>query len=191
MSSPACTSPCSPAGLFWFLRRLRLPQGLAVLITILVAFAYAELTGFGIPAQRALIMTAIYLVARWLDREITALNALGAAALAVLVLDPRALFEASFQMTFIVILAIAGLAIPLSERLILPRLRALRHLDIVRADAALPPRIAQFRVHTRMLTELSADLFSPRLAQPSRLAPPRSSSGPAKPSSSPLPPSSA
>jgi competence protein ComEC len=152
------------AGFFWFLRRIRLPQGFAVLITILAAFGYAELTGFGIPAQRALIMTAIYLIARWLDREITALNALGAAALAVLVLDPRSLFEASFQMTFIVILAIAGLAIPLSERLILPRLRALRHLDIVHADAAVPPRIAQFRVHTRMLTELSADLLGPRLA---------------------------
>jgi competence protein ComEC len=151
-------------GLFWFLRRVRLPQGFAVLITILVAFGYAELTGFGIPAQRALMMTAIYLVAHWLDREITALNALGAAALAVLVLDPRSLFEASFQMTFVVILAIAGLAIPLSERLILPRLRALRHLDIVRADAAIPPRIAQFRVHTRMLTELSADLLGTRLA---------------------------
>ncbi len=152
------------AGLFWFLRRIRVPQAIAVLLTILVAFGYAELTGFGIPAQRALIMTAIYIIARWLDREITALNALGAAALAVLVLDPRSLFEASFQMTFVVILAIAGLAIPLSERLILPRLRALRHLDIVRADAAVPPRIAQFRVHTRMLTELSADLLGTRLA---------------------------
>jgi competence protein ComEC len=151
-------------GLFWLLRRVRVPQALAVPLTILVAFGYAELTGFGIPAQRALIMTAIYLVARWLDREITALNALGAAALAVLVLDPRSLYEASFQMTFMVILAIAGLAIPLSERLILPRLRALRHLDIVRADAAVLPRIAQFRVHTRMLTDLSADLLGARLA---------------------------
>ncbi len=151
-------------GLFWFLRRLRLPEGLAVLITIIAAFAYAELTGFGIPSQRALIMTAIYLLARWLDREITALNALGAAALAVLVLDPRSLFEASFQMTFMVILAIAGLAVPLSERLILPRLRALRHLDIIRSDAAVPPRIAQFRVHLRMLTQLSASLLGQRLA---------------------------
>jgi competence protein ComEC len=152
------------AGLFWFLRRVRFPQAIAVLLTICVAFAYAELTGFAIPAQRALIMTAIYLVARWLDREITALNALGAAALAVLVLDPRALFEASFQMTFMVILAIAGLAIPLNERLIAPHLRALRHLDIIRADAAVPPRIAQFRVYIRMLTDLCADLLSPTLA---------------------------
>jgi competence protein ComEC len=152
------------AALFWFLRRLRLPEAPAVLLTILIAFAYAELTGFGIPAQRALLMTAIYLIARWLNREITALNALGAAALAVLVLDPRALFEASFQMTFMVILAIAGLSIPLNERLLLPHLRALRHLDRPRLDADVPPRIAHFRVRIRMLTELSSDLFPPRLA---------------------------
>ena len=67
-------------------------------------------------------------------------------------------------MTFMVILAIAGLAIPLSERLIAPHLRALRHLDIVRLDAAVPPRLAQFRVHLRMLSELSADLLTLRLA---------------------------
>ena len=152
------------AAFFWLLRRLRMPEGPAVLITILIAFGYAELTGFGVPAQRALLMTAVYLIARWLQREITALNALGAAALAVLVLDPRALFAPSFQMTFLVILAIAGLAIPLTERLIQPRIRALRHLDIVRIDASIPPRLAHFRVHTRMLCELSRGLFGYRLS---------------------------
>jgi competence protein ComEC len=151
------------AALFWLLRRFRLPEGPAVLITILIAFAYAELTGFGVPAQRALIMTAIYLIARWLDREITALNALGAAALAVLVLDPRSLFDASFQMTFLVIIAIAGLAIPLSQRLIHPRLRALNHLDIFRIDAFLHPKLAQFRIRVRMACELSATLFGKTL----------------------------
>jgi competence protein ComEC len=151
------------AALFWLLRRFRLPEGPAVLLTILIAFAYAELTGFGVPAQRALIMTAIYLIARWLDREITALNALGAAALAVLVLDPRSLFEASFQMTFLVIVAIAGLAIPLSQRLIHPRLRALDHLDLLRLDAFLHPTLAQFRIRVRMACALSAALFGYRL----------------------------
>jgi competence protein ComEC len=149
------------AALFWLLRRFRLPEGPAVLLTILIAFAYAELTGFGVPAQRALTMTSIYLIARWLNREITALNALGAAALVVLVFDPRALFEASFQMTFLVIVAIAGLAIPLSQRLIHPRLRALDHLSLIRADASLHPSLAQFRVRVRMASQLSADLFSP------------------------------
>jgi competence protein ComEC len=147
------------AALFWLLRRFRLPEGPAVLLTILIAFAYAQLTGFGVPAQRALTMTAIYLIARWLDREITALNALGAAALAVLVFDPRALFEASFQMTFLVIVAIAGLAIPISQRLIHPRLRALDHLNIHRIDASIHPTLAQFRVRTRMASTLAAALF--------------------------------
>ena len=151
------------AAFFWLLRRLRLPEGPAVFLAILVAFAYAELTGFGVPAQRALMMTAIYLTARWLQREITALNALGAAALAVLVLDPRALFEASFQMTFLVILAIAGLAIPLTQRLIQPRMRALADLAIVRVDATVPPRIAHFRIHTRMLCNLSGSILGCRL----------------------------
>jgi competence protein ComEC len=151
------------AAFFWFLRRLRLPQGPAVLLTLIAATAYAVLTGFGIPAQRALTMTAIYLIARWLSREITALNALGAAALGVLVFDPRALFEASFQMTFLVIVAIAGLAIPLSQRLIHPRLRALDQLDFLRIDATLHPNLAQFRVRIRMASALSAALFGPRL----------------------------
>ena len=48
------------------------------------------------------------------------LNALGAAALGVLVWSPAALFEASFQMTFLAIVAIGGIAVPLGERSFLP-----------------------------------------------------------------------
>ncbi len=151
------------AGVFWFLRRMRVAEAPAVLLTILCAAAYAELTGFGVPAQRALLMTAIYLMARWLNREVNALNALGAAALAVLVLDPRALLEASFQMTFLVIVAIAGLAIPLTGRLIHPHLRALDRLESAAVDAQTPPRLAQFRIRVRMAAELCADLLGERM----------------------------
>jgi len=150
------------AGLFWLLRRLRLPEGWAVLIAIAGATCYAALTGFGIPAQRALLMTSIFLIARWIDREITALNALGAAALAVLVADPRALFEASFQMTFLVILAIAGIAVPLSQRWIRPHQRALANLDVIDLDAHLHPSLAQFRVRLRMACGLCGELLHGR-----------------------------
>ncbi len=149
--------------LFWLLRRLRFAEGSAVLLTITAATAYALLTGFGVPAQRALLMAAVYLIAHWLDREITPLNALAAAALAVLVLDPRALFEASFQMTFLVILAIAGIAAPLSQRFIRPHTRALQQLSILRIDALLPPPLAQFRVRLRMACDLAEDLLHPHL----------------------------
>jgi competence protein ComEC len=151
------------AVLLWLLRRTRMPQGAAVLLTLAVAAGYALLTGFGLPVQRALAMTSIYLLARWLDRDANALNALGAAVLAILVLSPRALFEAGFQMTFLIILAIAGLAVPLSERWLQPARRALDQLDLLRVDAYLPPRSAQFRVRLRMAAELCVALFGERL----------------------------
>ena len=135
---------------FWLLRRARLPEGVSVVTTIAVASAYSLLTGFGVPVQRALCMTAAYLLARWLARETSTLNALGTAALAVLALDPRALFDASFQMTFLVIAAIAGLAVPITRRMLYVWRGAVRELWVVRLDAALTPRIAQWRVRLRM-----------------------------------------
>jgi competence protein ComEC len=138
---------------------MRLPEGSAVILTITVATAYTLLAGFGVPAQRALLMTSLYLIAKWLDRETTALNALGFSALIVLVLDPRALFEASFQMTFLVIVAIAGIASPLMQRVIAPHARALRNLDVITIDAFMHPKLAQFRVRIRMARDLAASLL--------------------------------
>jgi competence protein ComEC len=136
--------------LFWILRRVRAPRWLATVVTIAVTMAYAVLTGFGVPVQRALLMTTVFLLARWLDRDMNVLQALGAAALAVLILDPRALTEASFQMTFLVLIAVGGLAMPLVERSLLPRLRAARDIDALWLDARLPPKLVQMRVMLRL-----------------------------------------
>ncbi len=143
--------------LFWVLRRLRAPRGVATVLTIAITAAYAMLTGFGVPVQRALLMTAVFLLARWLARDISVLQALGAAALAVLVWDPRALTEASFQMTFLVLVAVGGLGVPLTERTIMPRLRATRDLDATWLDARLPPHLAQMRVMLRLFGNALAD----------------------------------
>ena len=146
-------------GLFWMFRRLRLPVGWATFLTIVMATGYALLTGFGVPVQRALGMSAAYMIARWLSRDRSALNALGAAVLAILVFDPRALFESSFQMTTMVIVAIAGLAAPLEERLFARWRGATRELWSVRLDAALPPRTAQLRIRLRMWGALLGQLL--------------------------------
>jgi len=148
---------------FWLLRRMHAPEGVAVMSTIALATGYALLTGFGVPVQRALCMTVVYLLARWLARERNAMNALGTAALAVLVLDPHALFEASFQMTFMVIIAIAGIALPIAERLLTSCKSALHELWIVRIDAALPPRTAQLRVRLRMFGAMLGLVFGKRI----------------------------
>jgi competence protein ComEC len=152
------------AGLLFFLfRRLRMREWLATLLTLALIAAYALLTGFGIPVQRALLMTAVFLAARLLSRGRNTLNALGAAALAVLLLSPRALFEASFQMTFLAIVAIAGIAMPLGERSFLPYARAAGNLRDPWRDTALPPRLARFRIMLRLFSEALADNIHPRL----------------------------
>ncbi len=79
------------------------------------------------------------------------LNALGAAALALLIVDPQALFGASFQMTFLCVGLVAGVGIPLLERTIEPYSRGLRNLDALAYDRHLPPPVAQFRLDLRLL----------------------------------------
>ena len=147
---------------FWAARRLRVGEIAATLLTLVLTCAYAVLTGFGVPVKRALLMIAVFLLARLLWRERNVLNALGAAALAVLVWSPRSLFEASFQMTFLAIVAIAGIAIPLGERSFLPYARAAGHLRDRWRDAAMPPRLAQMRVMLRLWGEALAGVFGRR-----------------------------
>jgi competence protein ComEC len=138
---------------FYLCRKLRLSQGIATVATIAATAGYAVLTGFGVPVQRALLMSSIFLVARLLHRDRNVMNSLGAAALVVLVLSPSSLFEASFQMTFLVIVAIGGIAIPLGEWSFLPYARAARNLDYLWLDMGVHPRLAQFRIRLRLWGE--------------------------------------
>jgi competence protein ComEC len=147
---------------FWLARRLKLREWLATSATIALTFGYALLTGFGAPVQRALFMTAVFLLARLLSRDRNVLNALGAAALGVLIWSPSALFEASFQMTFLAIVAIGGIAVPLAERSFLPYAHAAEHLWDKWRDVGMPPRVGQFRLMLRLWSEAIADVAGDR-----------------------------
>ncbi len=141
------------AGLYTLLLKLRVPRWPAAAVALLLTTLYALLTGFGAPVQRALLMSAVYLLTTLLGRGRNPLNALGTAALAMLVLHPHALVESGFQMTVLAVVAIAGMAVPLTERTLLPYLHAARDIRRLRLDPRLPPRLAQFRVALRWLGE--------------------------------------
>ena len=145
--------------LFWVARRLRLPRVPATFATILASFAYAIFTGFATPVARSLWMVTLYLLGRLLYRERNALNTIGFAALCLLAYSPRSLFDASFQMTLLAVVAIGGVAAPLLLATVHPYLTATRDLRQIAMDAKLPPRLAQFRVILRMI----ANAYSPRL----------------------------
>lgn len=139
--------------IFLLARKMRLREWQAALLTLALATAYALLTGFGVPVQRALAMTAIFLVARLMSRQRNSLNALGIAAMGLLAFHPSDLFQASFQMTALAVVAIAGVAVPLGERSFMPYARATMDLREVEIDGRLSPRLAQFRVTLRLLGE--------------------------------------
>jgi competence protein ComEC len=136
---------------FWTLRRLRLSEIPATLLTILFCVAYAFLTEVGPPVWRATLMCAIYLSTRLVYRDRAMINALGAAALGLLVFDPRQLFTASFQMTFLCVLIVAAIGLPLIDRTSRFYRQALAHWDSDDYGPTLPPRVAQFRVDLRLI----------------------------------------
>jgi len=138
---------------FWLARRLRAPEWAAALVTILLSVFYAYVAGLGVPIQRAVLMLSIYLVARLLYRDRAALNATGFAALVVLAFSPDALFEAAFQLTFLALLAISGISLPVLERTSEPYRKALRHFESTTYDLGLEPRLAQLRLDLRLIAE--------------------------------------
>ncbi len=134
-------------------RWLRIGRLPLTAVTLALSLAYALLTGFGQPVQRAFAMVALYLVGRLLYRDRSRLNSLGFAALCLLVFDPHALFDAGLQMTLLTIVAVAGIAIPVMERTTAPFITASRSIDAVGMDTAFEPRLAQFRVALRLIGE--------------------------------------
>ena len=138
---------------FWLARRMRIPRMAASLLTIALSLAYALFTGYGQPVQRAFWMVTLYLVGRIIFRERRPLNAIGFAALAMLVANPAALADAGFQMTLLSVLAVAGIARPVAEQTFGPFLSGARNLWLLPMDPTLPASVAQFRVSLRMLAE--------------------------------------
>ncbi len=136
---------------FWSLRRLRIGEITATVITVAACAGYAFITDVGAPVWRATLMCTVYLGTRLLYRDRAMTNALGAAALGLLIIDPRQLFTPSFQMTFLCVLIVAAIAIPMLDRTSQLYRQALTGWDSTRYAAMLPPRVAQFRLDLQMM----------------------------------------
>jgi len=88
-------------------------ETVATILTILFSWGYAFLADLGPPIVRATITLSIGLLTRLRFRDRAGLNALGVAVLGILEAAPRTLFEASFQLMFFSVIAVAGIAVPI------------------------------------------------------------------------------
>jgi competence protein ComEC len=93
----------------WLLRlsRCMTASRVAALGTIVPVVGYACLAGAELATLRSLIMVLVALVALWLGQEGRIFHALAAAALVLLLHDPQAVYDISFQLSFVSVLAIA------------------------------------------------------------------------------------
>jgi competence protein ComEC len=95
-----------PAGLLTKMTLYLTPTQTAVLMTLPALIMYALISGSRTPTIRALIMVFIYMMALFLGRKSQWLNSLSIAALIILLWQPGALFELSFQLSFLAVLSI-------------------------------------------------------------------------------------
>jgi competence protein ComEC len=86
----------------WSALALRYPRAQVQAISALVvAFAYAGLAGFGMPTVRTVLMIAAVALARCCRRAAGAGHGLALSLIAILVVDPLAVLEAGFWLSFV------------------------------------------------------------------------------------------
>lgn len=118
------------------------PLSLGRLFAVGGATVYAAMAGFSVPTTRALVMVGVGVMLATARREIEAWQILGAAAIAVLWVDPFALLGSGFWLSFgaVALLLLATLALPLGPTppgAIVTRLRR-----VVRAQLSLSVGLA-------------------------------------------------
>lgn len=87
--------------LLWIMRRTPLPRGLAVATVALVTLLYAMMVDVEPPVVRATVLVLVMCVAIYLGRDVLSMNALAAAALVVLAMNPSHLFHVGAQLSFL------------------------------------------------------------------------------------------
>ena len=82
-------------------------------ILLIVLLAYGLIVEQRAPTLRATLMLVIFLLAQFLARDHSALNAVGLAGLTLMLVRPAWIFESGFQLSFAAALLIVGMAAPL------------------------------------------------------------------------------
>jgi competence protein ComEC len=104
-------------GIFFALSRaLNLSRPASGLVLLPLLWFYTALTGWPASAIRATVMLTVVVLGWSLKRPADLLNSLFAAALGILLWQPQQLFQAGFQLSFLVVLSIL-LVLPPLERL--------------------------------------------------------------------------
>ncbi len=138
----------------WIGRFIARRRSTRLILTLIAVAAYALLVGWQMPVVRAAIMACVFIVGRALDRGHSPLNAAALSAFVLLLIEPLAIEDQSFQMTFAAVVAVIGVGMPAIEWVFERWNLRLRQFDSIDRDGLLDSAIADWRVSCRMWCEL-------------------------------------
>jgi competence protein ComEC len=138
----------------WIANRFPCNRSTRLVLVLASALGYTTLVEGQAPVMRALLMVCFLLVGKLLDRGHAVGNSIAGAAIIILLLDPTAIEDSSFQMTFAAVVAVAGIGIPATKWGFGWLRQALNEFGDVDRDNRLPVQIADWRVSRRLWCEL-------------------------------------
>lgn len=143
------------------LRALRFPADIGRLLVACGIFFYACLVGFQASISRSLWMLLLVFLGQSLYRKSNPVNLVMAAGFALLAARPDWLLEIGFQLSFLSVLAIFVLGMPLAESWIRPLFEPLRHAGdperLLLEPGMLQRRGRRWRAQAEILAEACAD----------------------------------
>ncbi len=156
------------AWLAWVLIRLfqllRVPRDTARIFSAAGIFFYTCIVGFQASISRCLWMFILYLIGQSLFRRASPTNILFASALILLAVRPDWLIDPGFQLSFLSVMAICLMSVPLSQSRLKPVLDPLRHAGDDERLFVRPDRWFRLgrslRVRCELLVEACEDCWS-------------------------------
>src|SRR5207244_11028013 len=97
---------------FWIVGWIPWKRRTRLVVVLTCALAYSAIAEGQTPVLRATLMVAFLIIGRLLDRGYSLANTIAATAFIILLIDPTAIDDSSFQMTLAAVLAVVGIGVP-------------------------------------------------------------------------------
>src|SRR5437867_1006366 len=143
---------------FWVVRWIPWKRRTRLLIVLSCALAYAAIVEGQAPVYRATLMVSFLVLGRLLDRGYSRANTIAGTAFIILLADPNAIEDSSFQMTFAAVFAVVWMGMPASEWAFGWLREALKDFGDSSKDGELSVRASDWRVRSE---EHTSELQSP------------------------------
>ncbi len=133
-------------------------------LLLTLVFAYIAVVEQRPPVLRAGLMTAVVMLGGLFYRRLDLLNSAALAALILVIAKPKSVLDSSFQLSFLAIGCIGGLALPWMEQHVQPYARALRGWRDHTRDASFEPLLVQVRLDLRSACQFATSKLSSKTA---------------------------